>query len=121
VKRSRRFPRDPESVGHARRFAAQVLADVPRALFESIELMVSELTTNSIRHGRAGFELTITNTAQMVRVEVTDRAGGTPRKLSPPPEQPTGRGLKIVDLLSDTWGVDWAEGSGKTVWLTVSR
>ena len=39
------------------------------------------------------------------RVEVTDSGEGEPRVLSPELRTPSGRGLRIVDQVSDTWGV----------------
>jgi anti-sigma regulatory factor (Ser/Thr protein kinase) len=82
--------------------------------------MVSELATNCIRHTASEFELTIARTQGQIRVEVTDRAGGTPRMRSPSVDEPTGRGLQIVDLLSHAWGVDAAAEGGKTVWFTIA-
>jgi anti-sigma regulatory factor (Ser/Thr protein kinase) len=118
--RSRTFPPRPDSVGAARRFASETLADLPAHAFEPIELMVSELATNSVRHSHTEFRLTIGRTSAEIRVEVRDCGGGDPAKRCPGPEEPSGRGLQIVELLSDAWGVDRAEGPGKTVWLTVA-
>jgi anti-sigma regulatory factor (Ser/Thr protein kinase) len=118
---TRRFPSNPASVGAARRFATSSLTDMPRGVLDAIELMVSELATNSIRHADAAFELTLVRANDEIRIEVTDRAGGTPTMRSPKPEDPTGRGLQIVSLLSDTWGVESKTGgSGKTVWFTLA-
>jgi hypothetical protein len=39
---------------------------------------------------------------------------------SPGPDEPTGRGLQIVNLLADEWGVERRVRDGKTVWLTLS-
>ena len=39
---------------------------------------------------------------------------------SPGPEDPTGRGLQIVNMLSQAWGVEQRATSGKTVWFTVA-
>ena len=74
----------------------------------------------SIRHGQAPFELTVAREEGQIRVEVTDRAGGTPRMRSAGPDEPTGRGLQIVNLLSAQWGVERRAPTGKTVWFTVS-
>ena len=38
---------------------------------------------------------------------------------SPGPDEPSGRGLQIVDMLSDSWGVEPEDPSGKTVWFTM--
>ena len=67
--------------------------------------MVSELATNCIRHTDSGFDLTIIRDGRDIRVEATDHAGGTPTMRSPEPTDASGRGLKIVDMLSVGWGV----------------
>ena len=81
--------------------------------------MVSELATNCIRHTDSGFDLTITRAGGDIRVEATDGAGGRPEMRSPKPTDPSGRGLKIIDMLSAEWGVDHGATAGKTVWFTV--
>lgn len=114
------FDRSVQSVGAARRFARGSLRDLRPESLEGVELMVSELATNCIRHSKTAFDIAIRRTARCVRIEVTDQAGGTPTVRSPAPEEPSGRGLKIVELLSDDWGVDYHPGDGKTVWFVVS-
>jgi anti-sigma regulatory factor (Ser/Thr protein kinase) len=116
---SRSFPRQPESVAAARRFAKQALRGITSDVLESVELMVSELATNCVRHTNTAFDLTIARVQNRIRVEVTDRAGGTPTMRSPGPEDPHGRGLQIVNLLSDAWGVERRATTGKTVWFTL--
>ena len=117
---ARSFPRDPASVGAARRFAIQALGTVPAEVREAVELMVSELATNCVRHTNTAFELTVREDRGEIRIEVTDRAGGTPTMRSPRPDEPTGRGLQIVNMLSEEWGVEHAGARGKTVWFTVA-
>lgn len=118
--RARSFGADPRSVRAARRFAQAALAGQPGSVLEAITLMVSELATNSIRHGGSGFRLRIATTHKEIRVEVTDSAGGEPRMRFPAPDEPHGRGLQIVEMLSDAWGVEQPRSRGKTVWFTIS-
>jgi anti-sigma regulatory factor (Ser/Thr protein kinase) len=119
VKNARTFPHEPESVPAARRFVTDLLRGVSADTMEAVELMVSELATNCIRHTDSGFELTIIRTGRDIRIEATDGAGGTPEMRSPKPTDPSGRGLKIIDMLSAEWGVDHRGATGKTVWFTV--
>ena len=116
---TRTFPHEPESVPAARRFATSTLRSASADTLEAVELMVSELATNCIRHTDSGFDLTITRAGGDIRIEATDGAGGTPQMRSPKPTDPSGRGLKIIDMLSSEWGVDQRAGDGKTVWFTV--
>jgi anti-sigma regulatory factor (Ser/Thr protein kinase) len=120
VKRTRTFPLDPQSVPAARRFATDALRDTPLEVRQTVELMVSELVTNCVRHVQTSFDLTIDRLPDEIRVEVTDRGGGIPTMRSPSPDEPNGRGLRIVDMLAQRWGVEQRTGSGKTVWFTVA-
>ena len=117
---TRTFPHEAQSVPAARRFATGALRGASAETLEVVELMVSELATNCIRHTDSGFDLTIIRNGCDIRVEATDHAGGTPTMRSPKPTDPSGRGLKIIDLLSARWGVDLGADSGKTVWFTIS-
>ena len=120
MKQERTFPHEPESVPAARRFATSVLRGVSADTLEAVELMVSELATNCIRHTDSGFELSVSRRGGDIRVEATDGAGGRPEMRSPEPTDPSGRGLKIIDMLSSDWGVDHHPATGKTVWFTVA-
>ena len=119
MRRMRTFPAIPQSVHAARRFATDTLSGNPASTVEAVELMVSELATNCIRHERTSFHITIMGSTQEIRVEVTDSGSGTPTMRSPGPDEPSGRGLQIVDMLSDSWGVEPEDPSGKTVWFTM--
>ena len=119
MRRMRTFPAIPQSVHAARRFATDSLLGNPASMLEAVELMVSELATNCIRHERTSFHITILGSTREIRVEVTDSGSGTPAMRSPGPDEPSGRGLQIVDMLSDSWGVEPEEPSGKTVWFTM--
>jgi anti-sigma regulatory factor (Ser/Thr protein kinase) len=119
MRRMRTFPAIPQSVHAARRFAIDSLTGSPASMLEAVELMVSELATNCIRHERTSFHVTILGSTLEVRVEVTDSGSGTPAMRSPGPDEPSGRGLQIVDMLSDSWGVEPEDPSGKTVWFTM--
>jgi anti-sigma regulatory factor (Ser/Thr protein kinase) len=119
MRRMRTFPAIPQSVHAARLFATDTLSGRAASTLEAVELMVSELATNCIRHERTSFHITILGSTQEIRVEVTDSGSGTPTMRSPGPDEPSGRGLQIVDMLSDSWGVEPEHPSGKTVWFTM--
>lgn len=121
MRRRQTFAAEPRSVPAARRFALEALQDAPPEVRQSAELMVSELATNGVRHGRTSFEVLIERKDDSVRVEVTDRGGGTPAMRFPGPDEPTGRGLQIIDMLAEQWGVEQDEVPGKTVWFTLRR
>jgi hypothetical protein len=84
--------------------------------------MVSELASNCIRFTPGGFSVSIEDDSRRVLVGVTDSGGGEPTIRSPRPTDLSGRGLRIVEAMSDDWGVIPAESSaGTTVWFTLMR
>ncbi|MET0729464.1 MAG: ATP-binding protein [Acidimicrobiales bacterium] len=113
------FPGEPASVRAARSLVATALPDLGEEQVESLQLMVSELATNAVRHADAPFQVSIRRADSGLRVEVFDEGPGTPVKGSPDPTMPSGRGLIIVDALADSWGVDQHPREGKTVWFTL--
>ena len=120
MKHTQNFEHTPESVPKARHFAREVARGSAPDAADAIELMVSELVTNCIRHTDSGFDLTVALSTEQIRVEVTDRGLGEPGMRSPRPSDPTGRGLRIVDMLSTRWGHEKRAGGGKTVWFTLT-
>jgi anti-sigma regulatory factor (Ser/Thr protein kinase) len=119
MKQARRFDCRPESVAGARHFVRNVLSDQSQEIAEAAELMTSELATNSVRHARSDFELAILLSPEEIRVEVSDNGQGQPVPRSPTPREQSGRGLQIVQELSDAWGIS-PSPSGKLVWFTLS-
>lgn len=116
----RSFGLDRASVGASRKFVAETLTDLPEEIRESVVLMMSELATNAVVHALTGFEVSIERSSTQVRVEVADVGEGEPRLRSPSSSEPHGRGLRIVEELSDEWGmVESDDHSGKTVWYMV--
>jgi anti-sigma regulatory factor (Ser/Thr protein kinase) len=83
-------------------------------------LLVSELVSNAISHGRPEITLCVRNDPPSVGVAVYDAGAEMPRRapVQPDPRSPSGRGLVLVDALADQWGVVPAEPPpGKTVWF----
>jgi anti-sigma regulatory factor (Ser/Thr protein kinase) len=114
-----RFPNDPTSVPAARRFVADAVAGVPPEIQHRVVLMVSEIATNAIKHARTGFTVSVEPGDGSLRVEVRDSGGGRPVRGEPPPTQPDGRGLLIVERLADAWGVE-RDASGTVVWFSLA-
>lgn len=116
------FPNAPGSVTRARRLATELLGDVPRETRDAVEVLLSEIATNCVRHTSSEFTVRVSVSQEHIRVDVTDQGAGRPEIRSPRPSEPSGRGLRIVDLLSDRWGVSFDSDSvGKTVWFEVAN
>jgi anti-sigma regulatory factor (Ser/Thr protein kinase) len=116
-----RFAADPGAVGEARRLVEGALGEVPATVRDAAVLMASELATNCVVHARTGFEIRVEHTAGTVRVTVSDCGAGDPVLQWPASSDERGRGLQIVQTLSDDWGSLPAAGpTGKTVWFTLA-
>jgi anti-sigma regulatory factor (Ser/Thr protein kinase) len=116
---TRRFAADPHSIGEARRFVAESLTGIDPDTLHSATLMVSELATNSIKHARSGFALTVVKAGDEIRIEVSDRGPGTPALRAPGEEAAGGCGLRLISTLCGAWGVEFEQVPAKTVWFTV--
>jgi anti-sigma regulatory factor (Ser/Thr protein kinase) len=118
---------DIRAPSRARRAVRSRLESVLEAdLLERATLLVSELVTNSVRHGglRPGqeIELTVRASPEHLRVEVAEPGAGFEVEPGPRPrrEGPAGGwGLYLVDRLATAWGV---ESNGLTkVWFEMSQ
>jgi anti-sigma regulatory factor (Ser/Thr protein kinase) len=87
----------------------------------ALELVVSELVTNAVRHGSGPIVLTLADTGGGVRVGVHDHGRRLPETRRPDSRSPGGRGLRMVERLSASWGVERSRaGHGKTVWAILA-
>ncbi|WUW17019.1 ATP-binding protein [Streptomyces sp. NBC_01465] len=90
------------------------------AAAEVAELLTSELVTNALVHTADGAVITATVGSDRLRVEVRDFMSALPRLHAPDADDGThGRGLVLVQTLSDAWGVH-AHGMGKVVWFELN-
>jgi GAF domain-containing protein/anti-sigma regulatory factor (Ser/Thr protein kinase) len=91
-------------------------------LTDTVELLASELVTNALVHTDRDAMLTArlfrdADTGQArLRIEVEDESDQWPKRRTPGEQASSGRGLMLVEALSDAWGVD-PNGSGKRMWF----
>ena len=118
---SRRFPNDPNAVRAARTFAIHQLAGYSPEVLEVVELLVSELAGNCVRHTDASFEVRVSGDPQRIRVAVSDKGRGRPVAQHVDADALAGRGLALVEMLSSSWGVRTNPGfaRGKSVWFVL--
>lgn len=112
---------DAAAVAVARHWASdqlRALFDAPGRVADDAALLVSELVTNCVRAGCHYFELAIEAHHDGVWVEATDDAPGMPTPMLARAEDPSGRGLLIIDKVAAEWGVKPVP-SGKTVWAAL--
>jgi anti-sigma regulatory factor (Ser/Thr protein kinase) len=114
------LPSRPESAATARRLAQVVVLRQWRLspkMTEDAVLLVSELVGNAVRHtGARVFGLRMRRRPGWIRVEVRDPSRGLPCLIPVQEMDISGRGLFLVDKLSDRWGVDLLP-RGKTTWF----
>ncbi|MFF1477367.1 ATP-binding protein [Streptomyces sp. NPDC058301] len=115
-----RLPSRPESAATARRLTQCVILRqwcLSPALAEQAILLVSELVGNAVRHtGARAFGLRMLRRRGWIRIEVRDPSRGLPCLMPVHVMDTSGRGLFLVDKLSDRWGVDLLP-RGKTTWF----
>jgi anti-sigma regulatory factor (Ser/Thr protein kinase) len=93
-------------------------------LSQTVELLVSELVTNSVRisaqmPARPPVRLQMRSDGARLLVLVSDASPLPPIRKDAAPGEESGRGLVLVDELSDRWG--WTpHQDGKTCWFLLS-
>ncbi len=108
----------PDAPAEARRIVLGECADrIERGTLDKLQLLVSELVTNGILHGRQHrdrsltFELSINST---LRCAVLDSGQGFARRAAR--DRDGGWGLRLVERLADRWGVHRTR-HGTRVWF----
>ncbi|MCF3961914.1 SpoIIE family protein phosphatase [Streptomyces fuscigenes] len=112
---------DPERISDARHQLQALLHDwADEDQVDSAVLMVSEIITNVLVH-TDGDALVCAQTAgesgsRTLRVEVADTSDQLPHRRKPGEMASSGRGLVLMEVLADEWGVD-PRGDGKMIWF----
>ena len=92
-------------------------------LGQILELLSSELLTNAVLHGSEGGPVALALRVDhlCVRVSVSDGESAPPVVLDSEPSDLHGRGMAIVEAMSQRWGVENHDEGGKTVWFELDR
>ncbi|MFC8865478.1 SpoIIE family protein phosphatase [[Kitasatospora] papulosa] len=112
---------EPERIAVARRQLRELLHDwADTEQVDSAELMVSEMATNVLVHTDGDALLVAEVTGEpgerRLRVEVADASDELPHTRRPGEMASSGRGLMLMEMLADAWGVD-PRGEGKSIWF----
>lgn len=112
---------EPERIAEARQHLRGLLHDWASAeQVDSAVLLVSEMVTNVLVHTDADAlllaEVMGEGPGRRLRVEVFDTGDDLPHKRRPGELASSGRGLMLIELLADGWGVD-PRGEGKSIWF----
>ena len=122
--------RGPQSARAARRLTRSTLRDWGLAfLSEDAETIVGEFVANAVTHAVAvacprkacaenlGLRL-LRRSGEMI-FAVLDPSDAAPVLKAPTSVEEAGRGLQMVDALSDVWGWSPVAGRGKAVWAVL--
>ncbi|MEU0037307.1 SpoIIE family protein phosphatase [Streptomyces sp. NPDC006333] len=112
---------EPERIADARQQVRELLHDWgSQDQRDSAVLLVSEILTNVHVHtdddALLVAEVTGRPGERRVRVEVTDGSDDLPHRRHPGELASSGRGLVLVEVLAEAWGVD-PRGEGKSIWF----
>ena len=88
------------------------------AVVDDAVLLVSELVTNSVLHGGPPLVVAVDCDGSALQVRVRDGSPELPAPRVAGPEAENGRGMALVDAMSDNWGVERDE-NGKHVWFVL--
>src|SRR3954470_17833807 len=105
------LPPDPSSVGQARDFVRTRLRDLGGSddSVHAAALLASEVATNVVLHARTDMTVRVARSSTGVRIELADLNTRLPVIGDAPLDATTGRGLAILQLMADNWGVDSTE------------
>ncbi len=113
------LPPQGQSVSRARELSREQLeAWGLDDLVDTTELLVSELVTNALRHGKGDIRVRLLLDRTLV-CEVWDSDLVQPRRRRARDTDEGGRGLQLVTLLSQSWG-SRRTPRGKTVWFELA-
>jgi anti-sigma regulatory factor (Ser/Thr protein kinase) len=125
---SRMFPGQPDSIWVARSFAwVFAVAHVPHDVADTIELVVSELSTNAVEHTASGlpgghFVLELEARGGFFRVAVVDMGSSTAPTQGEGGDDSyavSGRGLFVVDAVAKQWASEPVR-VGRRVWADLA-
>ncbi|MFB9203017.1 ATP-binding protein [Nonomuraea spiralis] len=112
---------EPACVATARRFVDRTLTSWTASdLAFDVQLVVSELVTNAMRHGGGAVQLRLLFHRPELACVVTDHSETVPVAAPADVFAEYGRGLRLVDALCTAWGWFAPGGSRKLVWAVLS-
>ncbi|MDU9001102.1 SpoIIE family protein phosphatase [Streptomyces mirabilis] len=108
-------PSDPSAVADVRAAAARLLDDwdMKEEAF-TLELILSELVTNAIRHATGPIGVRLIRDRSLI-CEVSDGSSVSPHLRRATTMDEGGRGLFLVAQFADRWGTRYTSG-GKVIW-----
>jgi anti-sigma regulatory factor (Ser/Thr protein kinase) len=113
------FEASPVSASRARAFVSHHLID-HRLLYlvDPVRLVASELATNALVHAQTVFNVTLAAWEKTVLLTVRDGSLALPSPRVARAMDLSGRGLEIVGIVAQEWGVEEDRGGSKSIWAS---
>jgi anti-sigma regulatory factor (Ser/Thr protein kinase) len=122
---------DPQAAAAARNFTLRTLLGWGmHAVVDDVAVIVSELLSNALRYGVTGRRcadasprpvwLGLLRRDHTVLCAVSDPGADVPVMRQPDYFAESGRGLHVIDSLSESWGWTTPDHLGKAVWAAIS-
>ncbi|GGV80691.1 magnesium or manganese-dependent protein phosphatase [Streptomyces gelaticus] len=116
---------EPQRIAAARQQLRDLLHDwADPEQVDAAVLMISEMATNVLVHTDGDALMLAQATGEhggrRLRVEVSDGSDELPHKRRPGEMASSGRGLVLMEMLADAWGVD-PRGAGKSIWFELNE
>ena len=114
-------PAEPTAPSRVRHWMTGQLTEwqVPESVIGAAVLCTSELTTNALLHAGTAARVEIDLSAERLLVSVADSGTrGTVTRARTDTLSSRGRGLGLIEELSDAWGTD-PSVRGSTVWFEI--
>jgi anti-sigma regulatory factor (Ser/Thr protein kinase) len=83
---------------------------------DSVVLSMTELVTNSIKHGSGPVDVNLAAESETLVLIVSDGSEDLPLRPTGSSNAETGRGIQILESLATRWGAHREPGGGKRVW-----
>ncbi len=100
----------------ARAAIQEALSKQPADVRGVAVLLADEIITNAVVHCGGRIEMSLEESPERIRIEISDTSTVPPLVRSPTAGGERGRGMLIVDSLASSWGVINKIG-GKSVWF----
>lgn len=116
------MPCSPRAPSEARHALDELESEIEAGLLRDVKLIVSELVTNSVRHSGSSEPIVMRAWVREcgLKVEIADSGFGfEPRAAREADIEEGGRGLLILESLSERWGV--TRDARTRVWFEVSQ
>jgi anti-sigma regulatory factor (Ser/Thr protein kinase) len=116
-----KMPAEASAPGRVRHWLAGQLTgwQLPEQVINAAVLCTSELTTNALLHAGTAARVEIDVSPERLLVSVSDSGTrGTVTRARPDALSSRGRGLDLIERLSDSWGTD-PTVRGSTVWFEI--